>query len=154
MRHCHGCGQALAPWRDCSRLRDSGTDERTHLAQAKDGVRNLGGGLDQLAAPAAAAQALSRQSLAAATAEESLTIARRLCSSMTQAARWCASRSTAKCRQHQFCRALGQTTGVDVIASDLTYRNGVVEAYVPTDALRSLAPSKGVLVHRARGTVR
>jgi len=45
----------------------------TPLAQAKDGVRNLGGGLDQLAAPAARAQALSRQSLAAAASEEAAT---------------------------------------------------------------------------------
>ena len=43
------------------------------VAQAKDGVRNLGGGLEQLAVPAVRAQAQSRQSLAAATAEEELT---------------------------------------------------------------------------------
>src|SRR4029453_10810584 len=40
------------------------------LAQAKDGVRNLGGGLDQPAAPAAPVQALSRHSLAAAASSE------------------------------------------------------------------------------------
>ena len=44
------------------------------VAQAKDGVRNLGGGLEQLAVPAVRAQAQSRQSLAAATAEEELAI--------------------------------------------------------------------------------
>ncbi|MGH8241166.1 MAG: hypothetical protein ACREXP_29690, partial [Steroidobacteraceae bacterium] len=44
------------------------------IAQAKDGVRNLGGGLDQLAAPAVGAQAQSRQSLAAAAAEENLAL--------------------------------------------------------------------------------
>ena len=43
------------------------------VAQAKDGVRNLGGGLEQLAVPVVGAQAQSRQSLAAATSEEDLT---------------------------------------------------------------------------------
>src|SRR5512138_1672239 len=44
------------------------------VAQAKDAVRNLGGGLDQLAAPAVRVQSLSRQALTAATAEEEGTI--------------------------------------------------------------------------------
>jgi hypothetical protein len=64
---------------------------------------------------------------------------------MTQAARWCASRSTARCPAETVLQSLTKAAGVEVLASDLTYRKGMVEAYVPTSALRSLATQKGVL---------
>ena len=114
------------------------------IAQAKDGVRNLGGGLDQLVVPAARAQAQSRQSLAAATAEEDLTF--------TPAVRFDdAGRALVrialdgKTPAAAVLASLKSTPDVEVIASDLSYRSGVVEAYVPTGALASLAGARGVL---------
>src|SRR5688572_5219953 len=111
------------------------------VAQAKDGVRNLGGGLDQLVVPAARAQAQSRQSLAAATAEEDLTF--------TPAVRFDdAGRALVrialdgKTPAAAVLASLKSTPNVEVIASDLSYRSGVVEAYVPTGALASLARAR------------
>jgi hypothetical protein len=112
--------------------------------EAKDGVRNLGGGLDQLAAPAAPAQALSRQSLAAATAEEAPAVSSVL--QFDDAGRALVRISfDGKVPAASVMQSLTSAGGVDVIASDLSYRKGVVEAYVPTSALRSLATQKGVL---------
>ena len=120
------------------------------VAQAKDGVRNLGGGLEQLAAPAVRAQAQSRQSLAAATAEEELTITPAL--QFDDAGRALVRISfDGKTPAAAVLQSLKGTPGVEVIASDLNYRKGVVEAYVPTSALVSLAGKKGVLVDRACG---
>ncbi len=111
------------------------------IAQAKDGVRNLGGGLDQLAAPAAA---LSRQSLAAATSEEEPTVTSVL--QFDDAGRALVRISfDGKIPAASVLQSLTSAGGVDVIASDLAYRKGMVEAYVPTSALRSLATQKGVL---------
>jgi len=112
------------------------------LAQAKDGVRNLGGGLDQLAAPAV--RALSRQALTAATAEEEGTI--------TPAARFDDAGRVlvrvsfdGKVPAASVLESLRNVPNVEVIASDLTYRMGVIEAYVPTSELRSVALKRGVL---------
>src|SRR6185295_2230300 len=114
------------------------------VAQAKDSVRNLGGGLDQLAAPALRTQALSRQSLTAATAEEEGTI--------TPAARFDDSGRVlvrvsfdGKVPAASVLQSLQSVPNVEVIGSDLTYRKGVIEAYVPTSELRSVALKRGVL---------
>jgi len=120
----------------------------TPLAQAKDGVRNLGGGLDQLAAPAARAQALSRQSLAAAASEEAATEEATISPvlQLDDAGRALVRISLdGKAPAASVLQSLTSASGVDVIASDLSYRNGMVEAYVPTSSLRSLAAQKGVL---------
>jgi len=116
------------------------------LAQAKDSVRNLGGGLDQLAAPAVRVQSLSRQSLAAATTsdEEDATISPVL--QFDDAGRALVRISfDGKVPAASVLQGLTMTAGVDVLASDLAYRKGMVEAYVPANALRSLATQKGVL---------
>jgi hypothetical protein len=117
------------------------------LVEAKDGVRNLGGGLDQLAAPAVQAEASSRSSFAAAAVEEAtdnLTITPAV--QFDDAGR-ALVRITfdGKVPAEVALDNLKKTINVDVVATDLTYRNGAVEAFVPTDALRSLAVSKGVL---------
>jgi len=120
----------------------------TPLAQAKDGVRNLGGGLDQLAAPAARAQALSRQSLAAAASEEAATEEATISPvlQLDDAGRALVRISLdGKAPAASVLQSLTSASGVDVIASDLSYRSGMVEAYVPTSSLRSLAAQKGVL---------
>jgi hypothetical protein len=113
-------------------------------AQAKDAVRNLGGGLDQLTAPALRTQALSRQSLTAATAEEEGTI--------TPAARFDDAGRVlvrvsfdGKVPAASVLQSLRSVPNVEVIASDLTYHQGVIEAYVPTSELRSVALKRGVL---------
>ena len=114
------------------------------VAQAKEGVRNLGGGLEQLAVPAVRAQAQSRQSLAAATAEEALAITPAL--QFDDAGRVLTRISfDGKTPAAALVESLKGTPGVEVIASDLNYRKGVVEAWVPTSALVSLAGKKGVL---------
>ena len=115
------------------------------VAQAKDSVRNLGGGLDQLAAPVVRAQALSRQSLAAAaSSDEEATISPVL--QLDDAGRALVRISfDGKVPAASVLQSLTKAAGVEVLASDLTYRKGMVEAYVPTSALRSLATQKGVL---------
>jgi hypothetical protein len=114
------------------------------VAQAKDGVRNLGGGLEQLAVPAVRAQAQSRQSRAAATAEEELAITPAL--QFDDAGRVLVRVSfDGKTPAAAVVESLKGTPGVEVIASDLNYRKGVVEAWVPTSALVSLGGRKGVL---------
>jgi hypothetical protein len=114
------------------------------VAQAKDGVRNLGGGLEQLAVPAVRAQAQSRQSLAAATAEEALAITPAL--QFDNAGRVLTRISfDGKTPAAALVESLKGTPGVEVIASDLSYRKGVVEAWVPTNALVGLAGKRGVL---------
>lgn len=113
------------------------------VAQAKEGVRNLGGGLEQLAVPAVRAQAQAR-SLAAATAEEELAITPAL--QFDNAGRVLTRISfDGKTPAAAVVESLKGTPGVEVIASDLNYRKGVVEAWVPTSALVSLAGKKGVL---------
>src|SRR5688572_16170272 len=111
--------------------------------EAKDGVRNLGGGLEQLAAPAA--QALSRSSLAAASAEEDVDLSFKPALKFDDAGRALVRISfDGKVPAASLLQSLS-AAGVEVIASDLSYRKGVVEAYVPTASLMSLAGRKGVL---------
>lgn len=114
------------------------------LVQAKDGVGNLGGGLDQLASPAVRAKAQSRQSLAAATAQEDLSL--RPAVKFDDAGRALVRISLdGKVPAATVLQSLRNTPNVEVIASDASYRKGVIEAYVPTSSLLSLARRKGVL---------
>ena len=114
------------------------------LVEAKDAVRNLGGGLDQLASPAVRTQALSRQSLAAATAQEDITLTPAL--KFDDAGRVLVRISLdGKVPAASVLQNLRSTANVEVLASDMNYRKGVVEAYVPPSALMSLAGQKGVL---------
>jgi hypothetical protein len=111
---------------------------------AKDAVRNLGGGLDQLASPAVGSQALSQQSRSAATAQEDLSF--RPAVQFDDAGRALVRISLdGKVPAASVVQSLRATAGVEVIASDLSYRKGVIEAYVPTASLMSLAGRKGVL---------
>lgn len=101
---------------------------------AKDAVRNLGGGLEQIAAPAAQRRA--------ATSEFQLvhpvtfdTAGRALVRISLDG----------KAPAGTVLHSLNGMAGVEVIASDLNYRAGVIEAYVPTGSLLSIAGKKGVL---------
>jgi len=120
------------------------------LAVAKDAVRNLGGGLEQLAAPATRAQTLSAQrsvQKAAATGEENeaaLTVNHPIRIDASGRALVRISLD-GKVPGASVLQRLRSTAGVEISASDMNYRSGVIEAYVPPDALVSIARSKGVL---------
>jgi subtilase family protein len=105
------------------------------LAEAKDAVPNLGGGLDELAVP-------SKSLLRAAAPELSATHPVRL----DDAGRVLVRISlNGKVPAASVLQSLRATSGVAVAASDLNYRAGVIEAYVPTSGLRDLARKAGVL---------
>jgi hypothetical protein len=114
------------------------------FVEAKDAVRNLGGGLDQLAAPTVRTQALSRQSRAKATAQEDLSFKPAV--QFDQSGRALVRIALdGKVPAATVLQSLRSTTNVEVVASDLTYRKGMIEAYVPTSSLLSVAKRKGVL---------
>lgn len=106
------------------------------LVAAKDAVRNLGGGLEQIASPVSAQRRAS-------TAPE-LTLTHPV--QFDDAGRALVRISLdGKVPAATVLQNLRSTANVEVVASDLNYRAGVVEAYVPATSLRSIAGSKGVL---------
>jgi hypothetical protein len=120
------------------------------LVDAKDAVRNLGGGLSQLAVQPNAAQATrsaqrSTQGLAAATeAEPEVSVISPV--QFDSAGRALVRISLdGKVPTAAVLQTLGGMAGVQVSASDAKYRAGVIEAYVPASSLVSIARSKGVL---------
>jgi hypothetical protein len=105
------------------------------LLEAKDAVPNLGGGLEQFAAPASAARRAAR------SAEQvihpvHLDDAGRALVKVTL---------DGKASLANVLQTLQSLPGVEVIASDMNYRAGVIEAYVPTSALASVAIQPGVM---------
>jgi hypothetical protein len=103
--------------------------------EAKDAVPNLGGGLDELTTA-------NKSLLRAAAAELSATHPMRF----DDAGRVLVRISLdGKVPGASFLQALRSTAGIEVAGSDLNYRAGVIEAYVPTNALRNLARKAGVL---------
>jgi hypothetical protein len=105
------------------------------LVAAKDAVKNLGGGLEQIASPAA-------QRRASAAPEPTLTHPVQFDDAGRALVRISLD---GKAPAATVLQNLRSTTNVEIVASDLNYRAGVVEAYVPTTALVSIAGSKGVL---------
>ncbi len=106
---------------------------------AKDAVRNLGGGLNELAAGGAPA---GGQRLAASARPElnliesvNLDVAGRALVRISL---------DGKVPATALLQALRSTPGIDVVASDFNYRAGVIEAYVPPAALAGVARTKGV----------
>jgi hypothetical protein len=109
------------------------------LVLAKDAVPNLGGGLDKLTAPAANAQARF-----AVTAEPELQLLPSV--QFDDAGRALVRISlNGKVSGASVLQGLRGTPGVEVVASDLAYRAGMIEAYVPTTSLEGIAKSRGVL---------
>jgi hypothetical protein len=104
------------------------------LSEAKDTIANLGGGLEQLAMPAAAARR------ARATSE--LTNPIRFDDAGRALVRITLD---GKAPSATVLQQLTGIAGVEVVASDMSYRAGIVEAYVPTSSLANIATSKGVL---------
>ena len=104
--------------------------------QAKDAVPNLGGGLEELTT--AGSQSLRR----AAVPELAVTHPIRL----DEAGRPLVRISlNGKVQGANVLQSLRSTPGVEVVASDFSYRAGVIEAYVPAEALVSVARKAGVL---------
>src|ERR1044072_7827712 len=103
--------------------------------EARDAVRNLGGGLDELATA-------NKSLLRAAAPELAATHPMRF----DDAGRVLVRISLdGKVPGASFLQSLRSTAGIEVAGSDLNYRAGVIEAYVPTNALRNLARKAGVL---------
>ncbi|HWK50686.1 MAG TPA: hypothetical protein VNR40_12410, partial [Steroidobacter sp.] len=102
---------------------------------AKPAARNLGGGLEQLAQPAAAARR-------AAVGEVELIHPIQFDDAGRALVRISLD---GKVPAATVIESLKSTAGVEVAATDLSYRAGVVEAYVPSSSLLSIAGKKGVL---------
>jgi hypothetical protein len=105
-------------------------------AQAKDAVPNLGGGLEELVTGG------NKSLLRAAVPELRATHPIRLDDAGRALVRISLN---GKVQAQSVLQSLRATAGVEVAAYDLNYRAGVIEAYVPTDALVSVARKSGVL---------
>lgn len=102
--------------------------------EAKPAVRNLGGGLEQIAQPAVARRA-------AVAAPEVVHPVQ-----LDEAGRALVRISLdGKLPAEAVIQSLRSTASVEVMATDLNYRAGVIEAYVPASSLISVAGKKGVL---------
>lgn len=99
---------------------------------AKDAAPKLGGGLQQLAAPSSLGRAAASEVIHPVQFDEAGRALVRIS-------------LDGKAPAATILQNLQGTAGVEVIASDLNYRAGVIEAYVPTAALLSIAGRKGVL---------
>ena len=110
-------------------------------ALAADETANLGEGLKQLVAPPVAARASAR---AAASEEPEVTVTSPVQFDDANRALVRISLDGSPTAS-QTLGSLQQIDGVEVIASDLSYGPGLVEAYVPVEQLLSIARTKGVL---------
>ena len=104
------------------------------LADAKDAVPNLGGGLEELVT------AGNKSVRRAAVAELAVTHPIRLDDAGRALVRISLD---GKVPGDSVLQSLRSTPGVEVVASDFNYRAGVIEAYVPTDALDECGAQDG-----------
>src|SRR5512138_151546 len=110
------------------------------IVSAKDAVPNLGGGLDQIAGESTSTFATQR-SLARGVAQPQLIRPIQF----DDAGRALVRISfDGKVPAAALLDSLKNLDSVDIKASDMTYRAGVIEAYVPTSALTRIATTKGV----------
>jgi hypothetical protein len=109
---------------------------------AADETANLGEGLKQLVAPPAAARASARSAAASEEPEVAVTSPVQFDDANRALVRISLDGSPAAAKT---LGSLQQMEGVEVVASDLSYGPGLVEAYVPIDQLVSVARTKGVL---------
>lgn len=105
------------------------------LLQAKDAVPNLGGGLEQFTAPVTTLRRAVRSAEQVVNPVQ-LDDAGRALVKVTL---------DGKASAASIVETLQSMPGVEVIASDMNYRAGVIEAYVPTSSLASVATKPGVL---------
>ena len=115
------------------------------FVEAKEGARNLGAGLEEVAAPASSAKAApSTQGLAARAASTQIQAIHPV--RFDSAGRALVRISLdGKQSAASVLQSLRSMAGVEVTASDMNYRAGVIEAYVPTSSLLNIARKKGVL---------
>lgn len=114
------------------------------LVEAKPGHRNLGGGLEQIASPAGSSRSLAPGQLAnqgAASGQVEL-----IHPMVKDAAGSPLVLITlnGKTPAASVLKTLQGMAGVTVTATDLNYRAGVIEAYVPPSALAAIAGHSGV----------
>jgi hypothetical protein len=106
------------------------------LVEAKDAAPNLGGGLDELTM--AGDKSLRRAAVPEITVTHPI--------KLDDAGRALVRISlNGKLPAEKVLQSLRSTPGVEVAAHDFSYRAGVIEAYVATDALVSVARKSGVL---------
>ena len=105
------------------------------LVEAKEAVRNLGGGLNRIVAPAPANARRAVSELALINPVQFDEAGRALVRISLDG----------KVPTATILQNLRDVPGVQVIASDPNYRAGVVEAYAPTESLVGIAGKKGVL---------
>ncbi len=111
-------------------------------ALAADETAILGEGLQQLVAPPAAARASARAAAESGEPEVAVTSPVQFDDANRALVRISLDGSPAA---SQTLGSLQQMEGVEVVASDLSYGPGLVEAYVPVEQLLSVARTKGVL---------
>lgn len=106
------------------------------LVFAKDAVPNLGGGLEKLASQATSPSAARRAVDLPFTQPVQFDDSGRALVRVTL---------NGKMPAGTVLKSIEGMAGVRVVASDMNYRAGVVEAYVPIELLASVAKAKGVL---------
>jgi hypothetical protein len=111
-------------------------------ALAVDKTAKLGEGLKQLVAPAVAARASARSAAASDGSEVTVTSPVQFDDANRALVRISLDGSPLG---SMTLGSLQRIAGVEVIASDLSYGPGLVEAYVPVEQLLSVAHTKGVL---------
>jgi hypothetical protein len=111
-------------------------------ALAGDAAANLGGGLKQLVAPPVAARATARSAAASAAPQMTVTSPVQFDDANRALVRISLDGSPTAASTLKSLKGLD---GVEVIASDLSYGPGLVEAYVPVEQLLSVAHTKGVV---------
>jgi hypothetical protein len=111
-------------------------------AFAADETAKLGEGLKQLVAPTVATRTSARSAAASGEAEVVVTSPVQFDDASRALVRISLDGSPTA---PQTLASLQQMAGVEVVASDLSYGPGLVEAYVPVEQLVSVAHTKGVL---------
>ena len=117
------------------------------VAEAKPVVRNLGGGLQQIAAPEGRARTLSADAKGPkVVAGQARGIELSYPVVFDKSARPLVRITLdGKLPAAAVLQAVKAIAGVEVKASDFRYRKGVIEAYVPAASLAAVAERKGVL---------
>ncbi|HEU5134947.1 MAG TPA: S8 family serine peptidase [Steroidobacteraceae bacterium] len=111
-------------------------------ASAADETAKLGEGLRQLVAAPAEARASARTAAASGEPEATVTSPVQFDDANRALVRISLDGSPTA---PQTLGSLKQITGVEVVASDLSYGPGLVEAYVPVEQILSIARTRGVL---------
>ena len=117
-------------------------------ALAADETAKLGEGLKQLVAPPVEARALARSAAASDEPEVQVTSPVQFDAASRALVRISLDGTTAGA---QTLGSLQKMSGVEVVASDLSYGPGLIEAYVPVEQLLGVANTRGVQAVVASG---